>query len=43
MKNVVSEGGGNFIRIINAEDAEHKLVDEIKRTSFKFKDVQETE
>lgn len=43
MKNVVSEGGGDFIRIINAEDAEHKLVDEIKRTSFKFKDVQETE
>lgn len=43
MKYVVSEGGGDFIRIINAEDAEHKLVDEIKRTSFKFKDVQETE
>lgn len=43
MKNVVAEGGGDFIRIITAEDAEHKLIDEIKRTSFKFKDVQETD
>ncbi|MBD3637802.1 MAG: VWA domain-containing protein [Crocinitomicaceae bacterium] len=36
MKNIVSEGGGDFVRILTVEDAMTKLINEIKRTSFKF-------
>lgn len=39
MKNIVEKGGGHFIRILNAADAKTKLVDEIKRTSFKFSET----
>lgn len=41
MKNIVEEGGGDFIRILNAADAKTKLIDEIKRTSFKFSETAE--
>ena len=43
MKNIVEEGGGDFIRIIDVEDAENKLIEEIKKNSFKFSSPQETE
>ncbi|UKN00728.1 VWA domain-containing protein [Paracrocinitomix mangrovi] len=36
MKNVVSNGGGDFIRILTVPDAQTKLIEEIKRTSFRF-------
>ena len=36
MMNVVSEGGGDFVRILSILDAQTKLIEEIKRTSFKF-------
>ena len=35
MEEVVAEGGGSFIEIRSVEDAMTKLIDEIKRTSFK--------
>ena len=35
MLNIVSKGDGDFIRIQTIEDAKTKLIDEIKRTSFK--------
>lgn len=41
MKNIVENGGGHFIRILNQEDAETKLIAEIKRTSFKFTETAE--
>jgi Ca-activated chloride channel family protein len=43
MKNIVEEGGGDFIRILDVEDAQNKLIEEIKKNSFKFSDTQETE
>jgi len=36
MLGIVSHGGGDFIRILTIEDAKTKLINEIKRTSFKF-------
>ena len=36
MMNVVSNGGGDFVRILNIHDAQTKLIEEIRRTSFKF-------
>jgi Ca-activated chloride channel family protein len=36
MLNVVSHGGGDFIRILTVADARTKLINEIKRSSFKF-------
>jgi Ca-activated chloride channel family protein len=36
MKTIVAEGEGDFVRILTINDAMHKLVDEIKRTSFRF-------
>lgn len=36
MKNIVKEGGGDFVRILTIQDAKSKLIQEIRRTSFKF-------
>ncbi|MEX1002368.1 MAG: VWA domain-containing protein [Crocinitomicaceae bacterium] len=36
MMAIVKEGGGDFVRILNVEDAQTKLINEIRRTSFKF-------
>lgn len=36
MNNVVSYGGGDFVRILSIQDAQEKLIAEIKRSSFKF-------
>lgn len=36
MKNVVANGGGDFIRIITVDDAMNKLIEEIKKSSFRF-------
>lgn len=36
MKNIVSEGGGDFIRILTLDDAKTKLIQEIRRTAFKY-------
>ncbi len=35
MMGIVSEGGGDFVRILTVDDAKTKLIEEIKRTSFK--------
>lgn len=35
MENVVSKGGGDFIEVRSVEDAETKIISEIKRTSFR--------
>jgi Ca-activated chloride channel family protein len=43
MKNIVEEGGGDFIRILTVDDAQTKLIDEIKKNSFKFTETKETE
>jgi Ca-activated chloride channel family protein len=36
MKDIVEEGGGDFIRVLNIQDAQTKLIDEVKKNSFKF-------
>lgn len=36
MKTIVDEGGGDFIRILSQDDAETKLIQEIRRSSFKY-------
>ena len=36
MEEVVSKGGGSFIEIRGIDDARTKIIDEIKRTSFKY-------
>jgi Ca-activated chloride channel family protein len=36
MLNVVSYGAGDFIRILSIDDAQAKLIEEIKRSSFKY-------
>ncbi|MEO9533414.1 MAG: VWA domain-containing protein [Crocinitomicaceae bacterium] len=41
MKDIVEEGGGDFIRILDIEDAQTKLIDEIKKNSFKFTEEKE--
>jgi len=43
MKDIVEQGGGDFIRILDVEDAQNKLIEEIKKNSFKFSETQETE
>jgi len=35
MRNIVNEGGGDFIEVRNVEDAKTKIIKEIKRTSFR--------
>lgn len=35
MKKVTSKGGGDFIEVRNAQDAKTKIIQEIKRTSFR--------
>ena len=35
MQEVVSAGGGSFIVVRNIEDAQTKIIEEIKRTSFR--------
>lgn len=36
MQSITSKGGGEFIRILTIDDAMHKLIDEIKKSSFRF-------
>ena len=36
MTNIVSYGGGDFIRIITVDDAMNKLIEEIRKSSFRF-------
>lgn len=36
MQDVVSKGGGSFIEIRSIEDAQTKIIQEIKRTSYRF-------
>ncbi len=36
MQDVVSKGGGSFIEIRSVEDAQTKIIEEIKRTSYRF-------
>lgn len=36
MKNIVQVGGGDFVRILSVDDAKKKLIQEIRRTSFKI-------
>lgn len=36
MLNIVSQGGGDFVRILSIDDAMTKLIAEIRRTSFRF-------
>src|SRR5690606_12454879 len=36
MQDISSKGGGEFIRILTIDDAMHKLIDEIKKSSFRF-------